>query len=297
MNSTPDHSDRGDGPPEHRWRPDRVFGFEPIRSPSNPLVRQVRQLAQRKHREEQGAFLLEGERLVGDALANGVQPRTLLVREDFQPHSPEMAAVLETHAPRVRIIERAVFDGALDVITPQGIAAVVPLPDPRAAIGPFRYGLLLDGVSDPGNVGTLLRSAAAAGTEVVMAAPGTADLWSPKVVRAAMGAHFRLRLVREDEKIDHQAASVAVRVIADANAGRDYTDADLSGSLLIIVGSEAHGASTNAVELANTVVRIPMAAGVESLNAAVAGSIILFEAARQRRERRERCPAEAPEMR
>lgn len=288
MSSTPTNSDERDGPPEHRWRPDRIFGPEPIRSPSNPLVHQVRQLAQRKHREEHGAFLLEGERLVGDALANGVEPRTLLVREDFQPHSPEMATALETYAPRVRVIARAVFDRALDVVTPQGIAAVVSLPDPRAAIGPFRYGLLLDGISDPGNAGTLLRSAAAAGIELVMAAPGTADLWSPKVVRAAMGAHFRLRLAREakEKEIDRWAASAAVRVVADASAGLDYTDADLSGPLLVIVGSEAHGPSPNAVELANIAVRIPMAAGVESLNAAVAGSIILFEAARQRRERR-----------
>lgn len=286
MDHAPNDLDHRVRPPANAWRPDRASSGELIRSPDNHLLRQVRQLAQRKYRREQGAFLLEGERLVGDALASGVEPRTLLVRDDFAPQSPELAAALDASSERIRLIERTVFDRALDVVSPQGIAAIVPLPDERAAIGPFRYGLMLDGISDPGNAGTLLRSAAAAGVELVIAGTGTADLWSPKVVRAAMGAHFRLRLVGAGTGIAHYAGAIAVRAVAEADADAEYTDVDLSGPLLMIVGSEAHGPSDGGRALANTTVRIPMSAGVESLNAAVAGSVILFEAARQRRQRR-----------
>jgi len=169
-----------------------------------------------------------------------------------------------------------------DTETPPGILAVMPIP--RLDLTPQpTFALIADALRDPGNLGTLLRSAAAADVDVVWLAPRTVDAYNSKVVRGAMGAHFRIPI--EALEWDAIAARVSgMKVwLADGAADTAYAQVDWTKPCALIVGGEARGASDEAMQLANGRVRIPMARDVESLNAGVAASVILFEAARQRR--------------
>jgi TrmH family RNA methyltransferase len=175
---------------------------------------------------------------------------------------------------------------ASDTQTSQGILLVLPLqtlPIPEA----LDFILIADQVRDPGNLGTLLRSAAAAGVQAVFLAEGSVDAFSPKVLRGAMGTHFRLpihTLNYEDILSQCERHSLAVLVTA-AGEGTPYTDEDLTRPIAIVVGGEAEGAHQTLFERAGGIIHIPMPGGGESLNAGVAGSIVLFEVVIQRNTR------------
>jgi TrmH family RNA methyltransferase len=177
------------------------------------------------------------------------------------------------------LVTDSVLASCADTRTPQGVLAVLPLIKLRPRPGLI---LILDQVRDPGNLGTVLRSAEAAGTGQVLLAPGTVDVYSPKVVRAAMGAHFRLPVVDLDwASISRRLAGREVW-LADSGGDVAYSDVDWTRPAAVIIGGEAEGASEHAANLATGRICIPMAGGAESLNAAMAATVILFEAARQR---------------
>jgi TrmH family RNA methyltransferase len=162
--------------------------------------------------------------------------------------------------------------------------AVFPLPVPPMPKHPRRV-LICDAIGDPGNMGGLLRSAAAAGVEVVLLSPDCADPYNPKALRAGMGAHFRIPVADASwAQIEQAVAELDVR-LADMTGGPAYDQADWARPWALIIGSEAHGASEQAQALATTRVTIPMAARTESLNAAVACGVLLFEAAKAQRKR------------
>jgi TrmH family RNA methyltransferase len=168
-----------------------------------------------------------------------------------------------------------------DTETPQGILAVLPfvereLPEMVSSL------LIVDRLNTPGNLGAVLRTAAAAGVEAVVLAPGTVDATNPKVVRGAMGAHFRLPMVQRNWEAIVQMAEGMYVLLADADGDVAYDEVDWRQAVALILGGEAHGASAEAAHLANARVSIPMQRGVESLNAAVAVGVLLFEMARQR---------------
>jgi TrmH family RNA methyltransferase len=169
-------------------------------------------------------------------------------------------------------------------MTPQGIAVVTPLPRLPLPAAPTLT-LVLDQVRDPGNAGTLLRSAEAAGASLVLFTPNTVDPYNDKVVRAGMGAHFRLPLQAYSSwaEIDALLAPTPQRYLADAHAGLAYDQVDWRKPAALIISGETAGASPEARRTAQPIA-IPMHSRVESLNAAVAGAVILFEAARQRRQ-------------
>jgi TrmH family RNA methyltransferase len=212
-------------------------------------------------------------------------PRLLLVRQG----EPESWRELALSAPvNARVVEPRLFDRLSDVQTPQGILAVFPLPsvtpDPH---DPAPLVLVLDRLRDPGNLGTLLRSAAAAGVNAVYLTPETVDPWNPKVVRAGMGAQFRIPLIPLDAGILGELCQrLPRRVLASAAATRSYDMISWTGAAALVIGGETEGISPQLKEWGTEEVGIPLAHGVESLNAAVAGSVILFEAARQRRPER-----------
>ena len=253
-----------------------------IRSPVSPTLRFVRSLQRRKTRWQERAFLVEGPRAVADALATGARPTLVLLREDAAFDLAPTPSH-DAHAP-LRRVAPALFDALADTVTPQGVLAVFPFPDvPQTKPGAPLF-LVLDRLRDPGNVGTLLRTAAGAGVTAVYLTPQSVDPYNPKTVRAAMGAHFRLP-IRDLAAIETERLvdTCPLRVVADASSTLPYDALDWTQPALLVVGSEADGPSDDTRRLATNVASIPLAAGVESLNAAVAGSIILFEAARQRR--------------
>lgn len=258
-----------------------------ITSKENPRVRWARRLLQRRVRLEEQLLLIEGVRLVADAWASGMRPLELF----YDPQTlragaggPALLAQLQAAGIAGLPLAPAVFAELSETVTPQGIAAVLPLPALPPPARPT-LAVVLDGVRDPGNAGTLLRSAEAVGAELALFGPGSVDPFNGKVVRSGMGAHFRLPIVEFAtwDELPALLPGVALYVAEMANAPA-YDRVDWRAPAALIVGAEAAGASDEARARAQAVT-IPMLGGAESLNAAMAGSVILFEAARQRRAR------------
>lgn len=257
-----------------------------ITSIHNPKIQWVRKLqSQARLRRAEGVFVVEGVRLVEEALRAGWTARLVLYSPGLSQRGQEAVARFVAQGAAVEAVSEEALTAASDTETPQGVLAVIErreLPLPAR----LDFALILDALRDPGNLGTILRTAAAAGVQAVFLAAGNVDPFAPKVVRAAMGAHFRLPIY----DLDWQAAASKFKpdlrlFLADASAGRLYTDCDLTIPLAMIVGGEAAGAGRQAQNLADERVHIPMAGEVESLNAAVAAAVLLFEVVRQRAAR------------
>lgn len=259
--------------------------MQEITSAGNPRIKLARKLQRRRAREQTGLCLLEGVRLVADAWAADAYFDAIFVTRHLwdQRASLPLLASLERAAAPLFLISQELMAEISETVAPQGIAALCHMPRLSIPTNPWLV-LVLDGVGDPGNAGTLLRSAAAAGAERVIFAPETVDPFSPKVLRAGMGAHFRVA-VSQAESWDEVVTGLGAGrrlYTADAGARLLYTDVNWRLPSALVVGSESHGPSRAALA-ASTPVAIPMRAGIESLNAGVAGSVVLFEAARQRR--------------
>ncbi len=263
--------------------------IDPITSSSNPRIKQIRSLlANRKERRQERLFVIEGVRLVEEAVRTDAALVTIVYDAEQLGATERGAALLELIAGRTGAYPASadVIAAATDTVSPQGIMAVARWPELRSTRSTIQ--LVLDAVQDPGNVGTLLRTAEATGVTDVLCVRGTADLYGPKVVRAAMGAHFRLPMVQDVswDDMDMALGPADNIYLADTDASMPYYAADWRQPSVLIVSNEANGASYEARHLATKTIAIPMEAPVESLNAAVAGSVILFEAARQRRRGR-----------
>lgn len=256
---------------------------EVITSAANPVIGFIRSLGRRDRRAAERAFVVEGARAVQDALESGAVPRLVLLREDREDGAASGLSLPEDLP--VRRVERRLFDRLSDVQTPQGVLAAFSIPAlPLDLDAPAPLVLVIDRLRDPGNLGTLLRAAAGAGVSAVYVTPETVDPWNPKVVRAGMGAHFRTPILSLDpEARDRLAERLPLRVVARADAQQSHDAIDWSGPAALIIGGEAEGVSDALDIWASQAAAIPLAGNVESLNAGVAGAVILFEAARQRR--------------
>ncbi len=255
-----------------------------LTSPDNPRVKLARALLERKGRAQQGRCLAEGVRLIEDAVRAGLTPALLFYtgQATEQPRAGQLIAAVEQAGVPLMELSPAVFATLTDTVTSQGVVAVLPIPQPAPPAAP-RLGLVLDQVRDPGNMGTILRSAEAAGVDAVLLPPGCTDPWSPKVVRAGMGAHFRLPIIAGDwPALAHHMAGHTVW-LAEAQGAVAYDRVDWTVPSTLVIGGETTGLSAEAGRLAAGRVAIPMAGPVDSLNAAMAATVILFEAARQRR--------------
>jgi TrmH family RNA methyltransferase len=272
-----------------------------ITSAANQHVAALHALQTAKGREAAGWFVIEGSHLLEEALAAHVLPRLVLFDPEMLARTAGGRALLD-RLEDMRASGVPVFDAAptaiaraSDTQTPQGLVAALEqrevAPDlvrsrRRGRARPLV--LVLDALADPGNLGTLLRSALAADVDEVLLAPGCADPLAPKVVRAGSGAHLHLP-VRADltwEQIaERLAGAPPVRqvLLAEAGARRTYFACDLTQRSALLIGNEAHGPSAAAAQLATERITIPMWNHIDSLNAAIAASVILFEAARQRR--------------
>jgi TrmH family RNA methyltransferase len=258
-----------------------------ITSTKNSKVQALRSLRQRRDRLTRGWYLAEGVRLVEEAMKAGVIPALMLFSPAALTRTSRGAALLRDLTAletRAWPATDAAIAAASDTQTPQGVVAALPLPSTDDAPLQGSLALVLDGVQDPGNLGTILRAAWATGVTEILTTLGTADPFGPKAVRAGMGAHFHLRL-RPDQSWGQIAALATDRTVLLATAHGDirYDAVDWHRPGLLILGSEAHGPTPAALQLATTRVYIPMAKGVESLNVAVAAAVLLFEFQRQNR--------------
>ena len=256
-----------------------------ITSASNNRLKLVRGLFERtKVRKTERQFVLDGYRLVKDACETHILPETVLYRADMEDDS-EIGILLgqlaELNVDCIAV-EPNIYNAISDTQTPQGILAVMNWVDlsPRE---PLDFVLVLDQMSNPGNLGSALRTATAVGVSAVILAPDSVDPYNPKVVRGAMGAHLRLPILQWEWS--HIAELPLRFVVADASGSTNMYDYNWTQPSGLIIGGEAHGPQSEAHALAKEIISIPMQDG-ESLNATVAASVILYEAYRQRHFKR-----------
>ena len=255
-----------------------------ITSAHNPKVQLVHSLLGRpKERREAKAFVAEGVRLVEEALAAGWPMQFVLYAQGLSERGQELVKKLKTKNVDVEEVDENVLQSVSETETSQSILAVLSLSDNELRIDvPLNFVLIPDSIRDPGNLGALLRTAAAAGVQVVFLPPETTDAFAPKVVRAGMGAHFRLPILSLSwDEICSRTKDMHI-YLAEMEGAISCWQADFRSPLVLVVGGEAEGASESARELANQQVYIPMPGKAESLNAAAAGAILMFEIVRQR---------------
>ena len=265
-----------------------------ITSNQNSKIKLIRALQGRaKERREAGAFVAEGVRLVEEAVISNWGFQFALYDESLSERGKSQVESLRSFGVDVEEITTSIMKSLSETETPQGILAVLnesllPIPDS------LNFILIPDQIRNPGNLGTLLRTAAAAGVQAVFLPPETTDAFAPKVVRSGMGAHFKLPIhsMTWDEinqvvkfagvALSGEAVSKGLQVfLADMN-GQSCWATDLCQPLALVIGGEADGASESARKLANQKISVPMNGNIESLNAGVAGSVLMFEVVRQR---------------
>jgi len=252
-----------------------------ITSSQNSKIKLVRALLGRaKERRAANAFVVEGVRLVEEAENSNWGLQFALYDDSLSDRGLRLIKRLEDNKIEVEKVESSIFQSLGETETPQGILAVLndsQLPVPDSA----NFILIPDQIRDPGNLGTLLRTAAAAGVQAVLLPPETTDAFAPKVLRSGMGAHFRLPIHSATWQSIH-VYTVGLQIYLADMDGKSCWETDLRQPLALIIGGEAEGASEEARKLATQNISIPMSGNIESLNAGVAGSVLLFEVVRQR---------------
>ena len=239
-------------------------------------------VASGSERRRSGISVLDGAHLLDAFLDSGRAPEEVMVNAAGLADT-EIARLVERSAPaRVTLFSDALFKLLSTVDTPTGVIAVVRTPGGKGVPADAALVLLLEDVQDPGNVGNLLRSAAAAGAGHVLLSAHCAFAWSPKVLRAAMGAHFALNLVEGADLAGFLDLYDGTSVALATQGGTSLYDLDMTKPVAILVGNEGAGLSPALLDAATVKASIPMPGAVESLNAATAGSLCLFEAVRQR---------------
>jgi RNA methyltransferase, TrmH family len=254
-----------------------------ITSATNPKIKYVKRLQNdRGFREAERAFVAEGTRLVAELVQFQVNPQLLLATEHWLVSAEGQTLLADPALSRVvEVVKDNVMSAASQSQTPPGVLAVAPIISRPLPDQPTFF-LILDQLANPGNMGTILRTAAAAGVDGVLLGPGNVDAYNPKVVRGGMGAQLRLPIVSADwAAIAERTAGFSVWLAAVGQA-TPYTAVDWRQPSALIIGSEAAGAGQAARQVATGRVTIPMRYATESLNAAVAAGVILFEAVRQR---------------
>lgn len=263
--------------------------LRPVASRQNPLVKELRRAFARGETTTNGCCAIESVRLVEEAIRSGLKFRAVFFRESSLAFAdrllPQVAAQVETV-----LLPNQVFDSAVATETPQGVAALVKarnftLDD---ALRPYQpLVVVLNGIQDPGNLGTILRSAEAFGASGVLFGDGTVSPFNPKAVRASAGSVFRIPGVAvKVEKAVPRLREAGLHLVAtSSHSGTPADRANLTAPLAFFIGSEGSGLPRELISQMDETVVVPHAVQVESLNAAVATSVLLYEAARQRRAR------------
>jgi TrmH family RNA methyltransferase len=242
----------------------------------------ARLVASGSQRRRQGLSILDGAHLLGAFLDSGGQPEEVMVNREGLADRAIARLIERSGKTRVTLLSDVLFKSLSTVESPTGVIAAVRTPRGRPVPPEAALVLALEDIQDPGNVGTLLRSAAAADAGHVLLSAHCAFAWSPKVLRAAMGAHFHLNIVEGADLAEFLRTYRGTSVALSARGEASLYDLDLARPCAILVGNEGAGLTEALQGAAKVRARIPMPGRVESLNAATAGSICLFEAVRQR---------------
>jgi TrmH family RNA methyltransferase len=251
-----------------------------IQSRDNAFFKQLKRLAESgRERRKTGQTLLDGVHLV-EAYEKTFGPLENLIVAESALSGGEVAAYLEGR--QVVVLADALMRDLGLVDTPSGLLAVAPMPQRTAAVDPGKDAVLLDGVQDPGNVGTLLRTAAASGVKQALLSPGCASAWSPKVLRAGQGAHFVLAIHEEADLAAFMADYRGTTAVTCLDGASSLYEARWNGPLAWVFGAEGLGVRRELIEAAKLRIKIPMPGAVESLNVGAAAAVCLFEALRRK---------------
>lgn len=256
--------------------------FKDITSRDNAIFKLVKSLKQKKHRQDSGLFLVEGIKLAEEAIAHGVVIEHLIVSEkiDYIPTYLNQSSVLRLTSNMFREIS--------ETVSPQGVIAVAKqinhsLVDIKIDQNPLL--IVLHKIQDPGNLGTIIRTSAAAGATAVLLTEGTVDLYNPKVIRSTMGALFQIPIITElnDTEIINWLRYHKINIlVADLDTSEYYFSVNLNEPSAVIIGNENNGPSHEWKAASNKRIKIPILGSTESLNASIAAGILIYEAVRQR---------------
>lgn len=259
-----------------------------ITSSENEIYKSFARLYKRKYRDREGLYVIEGINLTEEALKNGAKLKSVFLRKGFDSDTVlnDLLARVADEVP-VYILSKELFDKTADTETPQGIAAVLakPVYNEESFFDETDNVIVLDRLQDPGNIGTVIRAADAAGFGGAIIIKGTADVFSPKTVRAAAGSLYRVKLLyaaSADEAAQVLHSNGMKMIATSPYAKKLVYDADMSGKTALVIGNEANGVSDEIKNLSDESVKLPMAGNIESLNAAVAAAVVMYEAVRQR---------------
>ena len=259
-----------------------------IVSQNNNTVKLIKKLKSKKYRDSEGQYVIEGENLIREAVKNNEDISLIGIKSDGIIASNEektkkyIRDIPEELKDRTVFFSEDVFKSLTDTVTPQSILGVVQKKEKCFTDGKNRF-IILDELQDPGNVGTIIRTADAAGFTGVIITPKTADVYSPKVIRAAAGSLFRIVIKEFDDReslLSFLKKNNIKTYACDITESKGYTDVDLKSDFAIVIGNEGNGISDFFLKHSQTI-NIPMKEETESLNAAIAAGIVIYESVRQ----------------
>ena len=255
-----------------------------LTSLQNPLVKQIRQLHQSKGRREQQLFLVEGTHLLEEACRRDYPLITVCYTPEWQEKHKSLCELISQKAQRIELVSARVIQSLATTVHPDGVVAIAPQSQTNF-LKITTLGIALDKIQDPGNLGTIIRTATATNIDGMWLSTDSVDLYHPKVVRASAGGWFQLPMAISEylktEVLELQSQGLQI-VATVPNSNINYWEIDLRKPTLIVVGNEGSGISTDLIDLADYSVKIPLSNGVESLNVAISTAIILYEVQRQR---------------
>lgn len=254
-----------------------------IESKDNNLFKYIKKLKERKFRDKEGLFILEGFRLIEEAIKASMEIEHIIIAKDFEKRFEDFYLKNNDLKAKINILSNNLFMQIASTENPQGIIAIVKKKNNKNTLDGDFY-LICDKVQDPGNLGTIIRTAHAAGVNGIILTKGTVDIYNDKTIRSTMGSIFYIPIFYDDEnyRIIRLLKEDGFNLVATSLAeSKNFFEEDLRGKTILAVGNEGNGISDELFELADKKVKIPMPGGAESLNVSIATSIILFEKVRQ----------------
>lgn len=254
-----------------------------IESKNNTIYKETKKLKDRRNRNKQKKYLIEGFRLVEEALKANANIETIFYIDDIEDKATDIINKYNYNG-KVFKLNKNLFLEICETENPQGLLAVVFMNDTNKVLNGEFY-LLCDKVQDPGNLGTIIRTAHASGIDGIILTKGTVDIYNDKTIRSTMGSIFYVPIIQdEDLSVVKDLKEKGFSIVATSLEGKnDFFDEDLTGKIVITVGNEGNGVSNEVYDISDKKVKIPMPGGAESLNVGVATSIILYERVRQTR--------------
>ena len=254
-----------------------------IESKDNNLFKFVKKLKERRFRDKENLFILEGLRLIEEAIRANMDIEYIIISKDYEDKFNEILLENNISSNKIITLSNNLFMQLASTENPQGIIAVIKKNDEKKDLSGDFF-LICDKVQDPGNLGTIIRTAHAAGVDGIILTKGTVDIYNDKTIRSTMGSIFYVPIFYDDKDftiIRNLKKDGFCLVATSLKESRNFFEEDLKGKIILAVGNEGNGISNELFELADKKVKIPMPGGAESLNVSIATSIILFEKVRQ----------------